>query len=337
MNVDIAVAESMLRINNHGGIVIDGSLVIDGHESSCERIVTHIHSDHTVRLSDSLRRRQRLIGTPLTLEWISIMNSFADPTLHNPLNYGQRYRLGKLRITLKKAVHIPGTAQVLVEHEDGITIGYTSDFKKVGWGTEVLQPDILIMDAVYGHPSYVREFDDFIETVLADLVNELLSRGPVHVYAYYGKVQEVMQVLRERGVIAPFILNHKQYTLTRTAERHGMRFGDYFHIDSREGGEVLKDGWYVYLTHSTSYSKLKGNAKASHVMLSGWEFTRPYRRIDDTNFLVAFSDHSDFRGLVEYVENSKPKVLIVNSARSSQGRVFADYVASKLGIKAILL
>lgn len=337
MSVDAAVMEPMLKINEHGGIVVDKSLVIDGHEDFHERIVTHIHSDHTVKLADSLRRRQKLIGTPLTLEWISIMNGFKDLSLFRPLDYRQVYRLGKLKVTLEKAIHIPGTAQVLIEHEDGITIGYTSDFKKVSGGTEVLQPDVLIMDAVYGHPSYVREFDDFIETVLADLVNELLSKGPVHVYAYYGKVQEVMQVLRERGVIAPFVLSHKQYVLTKVAEKYGMRFGEYLHVNSEEGDEVLRSGWYVYLTHSTSYSKLKGSAKANHVMLSGWEFSHPLRRIDDKNFLVAFSDHSDFKGLIEYVENSKPKILVVNSVRSSRGRTFADYVTSKLGIKAILL
>lgn len=337
MSDNIAVPELTLRINEHGGIVIGSSLVIDGHEDTQARVVTHIHSDHTVGLVNSLRRRRRIIGTPLTLEWLSLINEFTVPSLLNPLEYGQRFRLGELNIVLEKAIHIPGTAQVLVERDDGTTIGYTSDFKKVGRGTEILQPEILVIDAVYGHPSYVREFDEFIETVLADLVNELLSRGPVHIYAYYGKVQEVMQVLRERGVIAPFLLNHKQYTMSKAAERHGMKLGEYFHSSSQEGVEILRDGWYVYLTHSTSYTKLQSNTKVSHVTLSGWEFSHPYKRINDNSYLVAFSDHSDFRELIEYVKRSRPKVLVVNNARSSQGRVFAGYVTSRLNIKTLLL
>ncbi|MFN3268285.1 MAG: hypothetical protein ACK416_03380, partial [Zestosphaera sp.] len=266
-----------------------------------------------------------------------VMTGYNDSSLFVPLNYDQPYEVGGLKVVFKKAVHIPGTAQVLVEYEDNTTVGYTSDFKKVGRGTDVIQPDILIMDAVYGHPSCVREFDEFIETILADLVDELLSKGPVHLYAYYGKVQEVMQILRERGVIAPFVLSHKQYSLSRIAEKYGMRFGEYFHINSREGADVIRSGWYVYLTHSASYPRLKENSKVSHVTLSGWEFTKPYKQIRSNSYLVAFSDHSDFRGLVEYVERSRPKLLVVNNARSFQGRVFADYVANKLNIKTAVL
>ncbi|MGC8975075.1 MAG: MBL fold metallo-hydrolase RNA specificity domain-containing protein [Thermoprotei archaeon] len=337
MSAESLLEKALVRVNEHGGISINESIVIDGHEDFHERIVTHVHSDHTARLAESIRRRQKIVGTPLTLEWLSMMTGFSDPSLFVPLDYDQPYEVGGLKVVFKKAIHIPGTAQVLVEYEDSTTIGYTSDFKKVGKGTDVLQPDVLVIDAVYGHPSYVREFDDFIETILADLVNELLSKGPVHLYAYYGKVQEVMQVLRERGVIAPFVLSHKQYSLSKIAEKYGMRFGEYFHINSREGVDVIRSGWYVYLTHSTNYSRLKENSRVSHVTLSGWEFTKPYRKLGNNSYLVAFSDHSDFKGLIEYVERSKPKLLIVNNARSSQSKTFADYVANKLNIKTIVL
>jgi putative mRNA 3-end processing factor len=337
VSTESILQKASIKVNDHGGILVNDAVVIDGHEDFHERVVTHVHSDHTTRLSESIRRRQKIIGTPLTLEWLSVVAGFNDPSLFVPLNYDQSYRVGDVKVVFKRAIHIPGTAQVLVEYEDSTTVGYTSDFKKVGRGTDVLQPEVLIIDAVYGHPSYVREFDDFIETVLADLINELLSKGPVHLYAYYGKVQEVMQVLRERGVIAPFVLSHKQYSLSKIAEKYGMRFGEYFHVNSREGMEVVRSGWYVYLTHSTSYSRLAGNDRVSHVTLSGWEFTKPYRKIGSNSYLVAFSDHSDFRGLVEYVGLSKPKLLIVNNARSSQGKVFADYVASKLNIKTVVL
>ncbi|MEM0348441.1 MAG: MBL fold metallo-hydrolase [Zestosphaera sp.] len=337
MSVESLLEKALIRVNDHGGISVNESVVIDGHEDSHERIVTHVHRDHIVRLTESVRRRQKIVGTPLTLEWLSVVTEFNDSSLFVPLNYDQPYKVGGLRLVFKKAVHIPGTAQVLVEYEDNTTIGYTSDFKKVGRGTEVIQPDVLVIDAVYGHPSYIREFDDFIETILADLINELLSKGPVHLYAYYGKVQEVMQVLRERGVIAPFVLSHKQYSLSKIAEKYGMRFGEYFHINSREGMEVVRDGWYVYLTHSTSYPRLKENSRVSHVTLSGWEFKKPYRRVGSNSYLVAFSDHSDFKGLIEYVDRSRPKLLVVNNARSSQSKVFADYVTNKLNIRTIVL
>ena len=324
-----------ISINSDGGIIIDSTVVIDGHEDLVPRIVTHIHSDHTRRLRTSLQKSNLIIGTPLTLEWLKVLGFKIPHSKILPLNYDQSIELGELRISLGEANHIPGTAQVIVETANQ-RIVYTSDFKKPGKRTPILNADTLVIDAVYGDPAFQRPFDDYIDEVLTDLIRELLAKGPVYVYGYYGKVQEVMDILRRNDLDAPFILSHKQYVLAKVAERFGMNFGDYLHANSKEAEDVMRDGWYVYFTHLTA-SRRAPNGLGNHVLLSGWEFSRPFKRLGSRRWLVAFSDHADFMGLVKYVEEAKPEQVIVNIRRSTAGEKFGDYVAKKLGVKVKLL
>ncbi len=324
-----------LKINSHGGILIDPTIVIDGHEDVRFRVVTHAHSDHLVMLKTSLNKGLELIGTPLTLEWIEVLGYSLNPLSIKPLNYGERLRLGDGVLWLEKAEHIPGTAQVVYERSDGLRIVYTSDFKKPGKSTKIISGDILITDAVYGSPSYKRPFDDWIDVILTDLVKELLVEGPVHIYGYHGKIQEVMALLRREGLDTPYILTHKEYLLAKAAEKAGLRLGSFFHERSEEAEEIIRGRWYIHFHHMNA--RKKSNGCGSHVVLSGWEFSKPFKRLGQRRWLVAFSDHADFNGLVDYVVRARPRKVLVNNSRSTYGELFVEYLRRKHGIDAYLL
>ncbi len=329
------MSERPVRVERDGAIVVSGSVVIDGHSSvpTRVRVVTHIHSDHIVNLGTSIGSSYRMIGTHLTLSWLSVLGYSVD-NLSAPLDYGSRARVGDVLVELVRSRHIPGTAQVLVECADGSRVLYSSDFKKPGESTPIVEADALVIDAVYGRPSYVREFDDEIEEILVDLVKQLLSEGGVHIHGYYGKINEVMEILRSGGTSAPFVLPPKVYMMTRRAESLGSRVGDYLLAGSREAEEVMKSGWYVYLDH-VSRSGYRARHHASSVILSGWEFERPLRRLAPRTWHVAFSDHSDFRGLVYYVSQVRPRRVYVVRARSNGAEEFAAYLSGKLGIREV--
>ncbi|MCS7099155.1 MAG: MBL fold metallo-hydrolase, partial [Sulfolobales archaeon] len=175
------MSERRIYIDSSGAISILDEVVIDGHRSvsSRARVVTHIHSDHIVNLMPSIGSSYRLIGTHVTLSWLPVLGY---PVMASSiyLSYGTRIKVGSVRLELVKSHHIPGTAQVLAELEDGYRVLYSSDFKKPGESTPLVEADTLIIDAVYGRPSYVRRFDDVIEDLLVDLVRQLLSESSVH-------------------------------------------------------------------------------------------------------------------------------------------------------------
>lgn len=312
-------------VNERGAVLINKLLSIDGHENSISRVVTHAHSDHIRDLDKSLTTCKNLVGTPLTLDWLVELGYKIPRDYSIRLDYGSRVSIGELKLELVKTLHIPGSSQVVVTDEDGLKIVYTSDFKKPGVHTPILEAYILVLDAVYGNPDYVREFDEYIEDILTDLVNQLLSKGPVVIYGYHGKLQEVMKIFRDRGVIAPYVLPPKVYGMTKIAEKYDLRIRDYVLLGSSEGAEVVKSGWFLLFTHVSSSNYMRG-LRASEVLLSGWEFKKPYRYLGSNRWLVAFSDHADFKGLIHYIINSNPKTVIVNSVRSSYSEIFANEV-----------
>ncbi len=320
-------------VGGDGSITVAESVVIDGHSYVPQRvrIVTHIHSDHIVNLHESIRSSYRIVATQLTLSWLQVFGYSTMNTIS--LEVGNSIKLGDIRLRFLKSLHIPGTVQVVLEFDEGTRVLYSSDFKKPGDGTPMEEADVLVLDAVYGRPSYVREFDDYIEHLLVDLVKQLLTVGGVRIYGYYGKVNEVMSLLRQGGIDAPFVLAPKVYMMTKKAESLGLKVGDYVLAGSRESQEVVRGGWYVYLDHPSRAAP--GSRDASTLILSGWEFRNPIRRVSGRTWHVAFSDHSDFRGLVKYVSSVRPRKLYVVKARSSGAEEFASYVAKNLGIREV--
>jgi putative mRNA 3-end processing factor len=324
-----------LRINKHGGLIIGQNLIVDGHEDGLIRIVTHIHSDHTRYMLRSIKRSPLIVGTPITIDWLKALGY----ELHNKrqvkaLDFKKRLKLDEGLLYFEKAYHIPGTAQVVFEDLEGTRVVYTSDFKKPGSATPIINADVLVTDAVYGNPAFRRDFDDYIDILLVDFIKERLAYGPVFVHGYYGKIQEVIELLRREGISAPFILDYKQYKLTQMLEKYNGPIKDYFLNGTDEANEIKRDGWYVYFTH---FFKKGLNGLGSHIKLSGWEFKRPIRQLDHNWWLVAFSDHADFDGLTMYIRMARPKLVFVNSIRSTDGDLFAEYVRKKIGIKAYLL
>jgi putative mRNA 3-end processing factor len=52
---------------------------------------------------------------------------------------------------------------------------------------------------------------------------------------------------------------------------------------------------------------------------------------------LALSDHSDFNGLLQYVEESKPKLVVTDNSRVGDAEALAREIQKRLGIKAVAL
>ncbi len=324
-------------VERNGAIILSSSIVADGHyDGATARVVTHIHNDHTRYLSRSARAGQLLVATPLTIELLEAHGHRLPLHRRIEASYGTRMRIEDYVVTLHRANHVPGAAEVVVEHPEGLRVGYTGDFKLPG--TVVLQDlDVLVIDATYGKPEWRRPWQDEIEYLLADIVNEALMHGPVRIYAYNGKIEEVMILLRRMGVTAPFVLPAKKKRVVEVLERHGYRLGDFVVESSPECFEVKRGGWYIAFEHFFRWRRrhLAGPNGAVNILLSGWEFGSPYRRVGPRDWIVSFSDHADFTQLVEYVEEARPRLLVVDSSRGGEAaQVFASYVSRELGINA---
>jgi putative mRNA 3-end processing factor len=321
-------------ITQRGAVLLGQHVACDSHDDTRPvRIVTHAHYDHYGGLGQSLQKCQTVIMTPATRDLLAVMQSplsLKKGHVH-ALKYGQPWKLADECLTLHRADHILGAAQVMVEDKEGTRIVYTGDFRLAN--TPVLEADIVVLEATYGNPSQVRPFRKVVEKALISLVESALKTGPVQVFGYHGKLQEVMQILHKNRIIAPFIATEKVYLISKICEGHGMQIGKLLLAGEEEADEITdRNQPHVAFYHMNA--KRYVTNKGFRISVSGWEFSGPKRQIGENEHVVALSDHADFKELLSYVKESKPKLVITDNYRVGDARGLAREIEKRLGIPA---
>jgi len=239
-------------VNGKGAILLGKCVACDSFDDARPlRVVTHAHYDHLTGLQQSLRRCKSVIMTAATKDLLEVMRGRWSLTRGNvkTLAYEEPMIYEDERLTLYFADHILGTAQVLVEDAEGRRLLYTSDFRLPG--TPIINADVLVIEATYGNPMQVRPFKKVVKNALVSLVERGLKQGPVYIFGYHGKLQEVMQILRNAlqevmqilrnaQVKVPFIVPEKVFRISEICEKHGMRLGRYLLFSEDEAQSMLK-------------------------------------------------------------------------------------------------
>jgi putative mRNA 3-end processing factor len=324
-------------VTQRGAVLLGNSVACDAFDETRPlRVVTHAHADHLVGLKRSLRSCEKVLMTAATRDLIEVINGsfgLADGNVET-LDYGEAVQCGDERVTLVKAQHILGAAQVLVEDASGSRVAYTGDFRLDG--TPVLGCDTLVVEATYGTPSCRRPFKMDVKELLVSMVEKKLRDGTVYVFGFHGKLQEVMQILHDADVSVPFVMPERVFNVSQVCEQHGMQLGCLTSSMAREGKTLLDENLpCVAFYHMNSRGHVGLNN--SRICVSGWEFHSPCRQIGAKEHLIALSDHSDFDDLIEYVRRSKPKRVITDNYRVSHGETLAKEIKKRLGIHAVAM
>lgn len=321
-------------INGKGAILLGKCVACDSFDDARPlRVVTHAHYDHLTGLQQSLRKCKAVIMTAATRDLLEAMRGRWSLTRGNvkTLAYEEPLIYEDEKLTLYFADHILGTAQVLVEDAEGTRILYTSDFRLPK--TPIINADVLVVEATYGNPMQVRPFEKVVENALVSLVERGLKQEPVYIFGYHGKLQEVMQILRNARMKAPFIVPEKVFRVSKICEKHGMKLGRYLLFSEEEAQSMLKiKDSFVAFYHMNSRRYI--GKDAFRILVSGWEFSSPRRQIGDNEHIIALSDHSDFKGLLKYVEESRPKLVITDNYRMGAAKTLAKQIEKRLKIPA---
>ncbi len=324
-------------ITRRGAILLGENVACDAFEETRPfRVVTHAHADHTVGLRQSLRKCGKVLMTEATRDMLEVMGEPLSKANGNvqTLPYNRSFQIGSESLTLCRADHILGAAQVLVEDEVGTRIVYTGDFRIDE--TPVLDSDVLVMESTYGNPYCRRPFKKDVNSLLVSLVEKGLKHGSVYVFGFHGKLQEVMQILREARIKVPFVAPEKVFNVSQVSEQHGMRIGTLYPSEGKEGREMLENNsCCVAFYHTGARSKV--GLGSFRIFVSGWEFGSPCRRTGEREYVVALSDHSDFNGLIEYVRRSKPRFVITDNYRDGHAEVFVKELRRRFMISAMAL
>ncbi|MFQ6082874.1 MAG: hypothetical protein ACE5WD_05895 [Candidatus Aminicenantia bacterium] len=320
-------------IIRNGAVLLGKSVVCDAHVKRPLRIVTHVHWDHLLGLTKSIKECEKILMTPASQDSIKILRGeqLGSSEKIQALPYEKSFEYQNEEITFYPAGHIFGSAQVLVETEDNVRIVYTGDFKLPQ--AESILSDILVMEATYGNPENIRKFKREIEDELISLVKESLPKKPVWILGFHGKLQEILALLQKEKFEVPIVLQDKIYKMAKVCQRYGLKLGGYISASSSEGEKLIqRKKPFLALFHAKSEREIPLNG--IKITLSGWEFEKPVRRIGEDEWVVAFSDHSDFEQLLEYVEKSKPQFVITDNYRVGDAPALAKEIEKRLGIPA---
>lgn len=322
-----------VNILRNGAILLGRYFTVDGFSNRPIRVITHAHSDHLCGLEESIKHSSRVIASSITLDLVEALGYVKQelaPLLRlkgQALNYHEAFVANEETCTLLKVDHIPGASQVLVKLKDrGISLGYTGDFKLTD-KTEILEnPNVLVIEATYSDPTFVRNYKSTVPQILADLVSEGLSKYKrVYIYAYHGKIQEAMSILRENDIGVPFVLPDKVYRATKLLEcKYGYKYGEYF----KERSPVKSDRLVFFKHFNTArFRRLDNNAL--YIVLTGRFTNEPFKKIDDYTYVISLSDHADFADLVEYVKLANPELVIIDSSRADNTEGLRSHLLSK--------
>lgn len=321
-------------ISEKGAVLLGRRVACDSFDMARPlRVVTHVHYDHITGLQQSLRNCEAVVMTSATRDLLGVLCGPLSIMRDNvkTLAYEETLTIENERLTLYRADHILGSAQVLVEDEEGTRCVYTGDFRLSQ--TPIIDADVLVIEATYGNPFQVRPFEGVVESALVSLVESGLKQGPVYVFGYHGKLQEVMQILHNNKVRAPFVVPEKVFRVSKVCEGHGMRLGKYL-LSSEDEANVMMEKGEPYVAFYHMNSRRYVGKQAFRISASGWEFSSPRRQIGDNEHVIALSDHSDFNGLLQYVRASKPKLVITDNYRVGDAKVLAREITKRLGIEA---
>lgn len=325
---------SKADVTKKGAVLLGKYVACDAFEKTRPlRVVTHAHADHMNGLGQSLKNCDTVVMTSATKDLIGVLKGpkFLLKGNVKTIEYDETSIYNGEQLTLHRVDHILGAAQVLVEDTEGTRILYTGDFRIQN--TPVIQSDILVIEATYGNPWRTRNFEEEARDILVSIVEKGLNQGPVYIFGYHGKLQEVMQILHEARIKAPFVMPEIILQLSKIYQKHGTKINrPLFSSKHKLQSTLLDDGQFVAFYHMGWRKKIA--LDKFRVFVSGWEFNLPFRRTGEKEFVVAFSDHSDFKGLLEYVRQSKPKLVITDNYRAGDAEALARHIKTQLGIEA---
>jgi len=321
-----------LKVRWNRGVEVEGSestLILDptaynpSHEHA---LITHAHSDHSKGLYHPFSVKY---STTETLRLAEVYrNTRRDGW--RPVRYGDKLRLEEFEVKVHNAGHVLGSAYYEVISEDGETLVYTGDLNTVETlTTKAAEPtpcDVLVIDSTFGSPSFIFPSREDLSVEVSKWSIDSIRDGRIPVFQTdsIGNSQEIISILNVMTNI-PVVTHPRISEVNEVYERSGHRL-EYIDLRSTEASELLSKGACVLVLPKRS--KVPRGVEANLALASGWAL-----HLRDGRKPIPLSDHADFIGLLEFIEECKPK-LVLTFHGGRNGRLLAEYVKKRLCVKA---
>ncbi|MCS7386950.1 MAG: MBL fold metallo-hydrolase [archaeon GB-1867-005] len=245
--------ENKQLLLDYGVMLTNGEPEFPSHVSPKDLdavILSHAHLDHSGGIPLLyITEKPKFIATRLTAEITELLiQDFIHLTGYylpyenlelktmmkalNPVFYGDELKVGKAKIKILNAGHIPGSMMIMVE-ADGKRILYTGDLNTVntrllkGASMKVPKLDALIIEGTYAtvdHPDRAETEKEFIAAV-----TEVVERGGIALVPAFsvGRSQEILCVLTAHKLKYPVTLDGMARKASKIMFKHPRYFRNY--------------------------------------------------------------------------------------------------------------
>jgi putative mRNA 3-end processing factor len=316
------MAADPLILNTDCGLYCPaGDFHIDAWNDVARNIVTHAHSDHARRGS------KRYLTTP---DGVNILRlRMGDDAVIDLIEYGRKIDMNGVHVSLHPAGHLLGSAQVRIERDGEVWV-VTGDYKRQPDPTcrpfELVKCNTLITECTFGLPIF-RWRDP--HKIIAD-INEWWQGNVEHgrtsmLLAYsLGKAQRLLASIDSS--IGPILLHGAVLNMVEAYRQTGISLPAAEHA-SAENAKAHRGKALVICPPSAVQGTWSRKFSPTSIgIASGWMQVRGFRRRGGIDRGFVLSDHADWPGLMQTIDETGAEHIIATHGYTAQ---LARYLGEK--------
>ena len=314
----------LIEFSDKGLYCRAGGFYIDPWKPVERAVITHGHSDHARWGSHTYLCHQ---------DTKPILQARLGHGNYQTVDWNKTVYLNGVRVSLHRAGHIIGSAQVRVEYEGEVWV-VSGDYKVEDDGLsgafEPVPCHTFITECTFGLPIYNWKPQAQIYADMQDWVRGNMKRGITSILFAYslGKAQRILLPLAE---VTDTILAHgATYNMHMALVNAGWKLPHLEKVTPDTPKERLKGSVVIAPSSAEGSPWLRKFAPYAVGVCSGWMQVRgaTRRRNADAGFTI--SDHADWHGLIQAVKATGAERVYATHGFQS---VFSRYL-TELGLDA---
>lgn len=287
-----------------------GDFFIDPWQPVTQALLTHAHSDHArsgsshyvaTGLSEGVLRRR--LGDAIALQ---------------PVDYGEKLKLGETWVSFHPAGHVLGSAQIRVEWQDEIWV-VSGDYKRCPDPSctpfEVVPCTTFITEATFGLPIYHWDPGAVTARQIYEWWQSDLSRASILFCYAFGKAQRILSELTQ-FTDRPVYVHGAVEVLTEVYRQAGVPMLPTIPTASMPRSYTYQGDLVLSPPSGHRSTWMKRFKHPQTAFASGWMAVRGARRRRGYERGFVLSDHADWPGLLQTVRETGAETVYVTHGQT---------------------
>ena len=315
----------LLEFTDRGIYCPAADVYLDPWNPVKKALITHGHSDHAHWGHDHYLCSTT--SAPIVRHRLQLTDKV------QPVNYGEPVKINGVSFSFHPAGHIPGSAQIRVEHRGEVWV-FSGDYKVEADGIsepfEVVPCHTFITESTFGLPVYQWPRQQNVFNDINQWWRQNRTEGRTSVLAAYtlGKSQRLLKNID--GSIGPIYVHGAVDAMNRVVREAGIDLPDAQYLTAGISKKELAAALVFCPPSAIGSPWMDRFPEYSLGVASGWMALRGTRRRRGADRGFVLSDHADWPGLNQVIEATGASRVYVTHGYTD---LFAAWLNDK-GIEA---